>query len=230
MPRRPSAETSLDETRRVEQVYEAYELQAAGPTRWSLDNPGNQLIVEERERVIRSFLSEVRGPVLDLGCGAGGDAPLLHALGAHPVVGVDLQWKLLQSRPFNPSVLASATFLPFADCSFELVVMSTLLSSVLNPALRDQIAREVRRVLRPGASALVYDVRVRNPSNPNIRPVLLRDLERQYPGYSARHRGLTVIPQLARRLPKGLLPTSYAVLSSTRLLHTHRLTLLTKPQ
>jgi SAM-dependent methyltransferase len=187
------------------------------------------LIVAERGRRLRELLGSVPRSALDLGCGAGGDAPLLSALGATTVVGVDLQLDLVRLRPFSPSLVASAVALPFGAAVFETVLMSTLLSSVLRDDLRGSIAQEVDRVLAPGGRVVVYDLRVPNPSNRNITPIRRRELASRFPGYDQTGQSLTVVPQIARRMPERVARHLYGALAHVPALRTHRLTVLRKP-
>jgi SAM-dependent methyltransferase len=58
-------------------------------------------------------------------------------------------------------VQGDAAQLPYADESFDLVMQFMCLSSVLDSLMREQIADEMWRVLRPGGSILFYDLRPR---------------------------------------------------------------------
>ena len=60
--------------------------------------------------------AELRGPVLDIGCGEGRLASLLDA--RTPWIGVDSSPTQLQSNPYRPVVLADMRSLPFRDGSF----------------------------------------------------------------------------------------------------------------
>ncbi|MGH3505745.1 MAG: class I SAM-dependent methyltransferase [Nocardioidaceae bacterium] len=102
------------------------------------------------------WLGEVRGlRVLELGCGAAQCARWLAAEGAE-VIGLDLSVRMLQhSRRIDletssvvPVVCATATALPLADGSVDLVCSAFgALPFVVDI---DQALREVARVLRPG--------------------------------------------------------------------------------
>lgn len=87
------------------------------------------------------------GTVLDLGCGGGNE--FYTTLG--PIVGVDLSITslLCAAQIYDMVVHASASELPFPDCSFDFVVSSDFLGHV--PAeSKDQVWREIYRVLRKG--------------------------------------------------------------------------------
>jgi ubiquinone/menaquinone biosynthesis C-methylase UbiE len=121
--------------------------------------------------------------------------------------------------------VADAFELPFAGASFRLVLAFTLLSSIVDPSSRVRIADEIGRVLVPGGSVLVYDVRVPNPLNAQTRPIPLSELARLFAGCEVQSHPLTVVPQLSRWLPEF----GYRALAALPFALTHRLTLLTRP-
>lgn len=90
--------------------------------------------------------------LLDIGCGAGKDIPLLTSLG-YTVTGVDLSAGQLdvarQHHPRTPFELASMLDLPFPDETFHAAWM---VASLLHlPKAQAPLAiREARRILKPG--------------------------------------------------------------------------------
>jgi ubiquinone/menaquinone biosynthesis C-methylase UbiE len=92
--------------------------------------------------------------VLEVGCGTG---PVVRALAERPgvgeVIGLDPSAILLEharARSDHPSlsfVQGDARALPFADNSFDLVVLHTVLCHVPEP---DRALREAHRVTAPG--------------------------------------------------------------------------------
>jgi SAM-dependent methyltransferase len=103
--------------------------------------------------------------VLDVGCGNGAALRILdqRAQFEHPPVGTDISQRALRSaRAANSGgrryhyIEGTATDLPFADRSFDLVVSGYLVSQLDEDELRT-FATEVRRVLAPGGLALLWD-------------------------------------------------------------------------
>lgn len=98
------------------------------------------------------------GRVLDVGCGSALVADLLADLPLR-YVGTDLAhhhlvYALGKQRPSDPRLsrsvaAAAAEQLPFADASFDVVVMSEVIEHLVRPELA---VREVARVLRPGGA------------------------------------------------------------------------------
>lgn len=58
--------------------------------------------------------------------------------------------------------------MPYPDASFDVATASTVLSSVLDAAIRKEILAEMRRVVRGGGLVVVYDFVIRNPRNRSV--------------------------------------------------------------
>lgn len=109
--------------------------------------------------MVEHFASLLSGErrVLDAGCGAGRMFPVLRELGC-TVEGVDLSAGMIRraraDHPEFPSQVGTLTDLPCAESTFDGVFSwySTIHSADVDLA---RIAREIRRVLRPGGVALV---------------------------------------------------------------------------
>ena len=113
------------------------------------------------------------GSVLDLAAGFGVNAVCMRALGVPRVVGLDvIDTKVTTSQRLAALVGAdelefvrgSAMDIPFADASFDGVLIVEAVSHILDP---EKTFREVRRVLRPGGHFVVYEDR--NAFHPRVR-------------------------------------------------------------
>jgi len=104
--------------------------------------------------------------VLDVGCGTGSlaIAAKRHVGAVGEVFGVDASPEMI-ARATSKAVRAGidawfeqavAEAVPFGDARFD-VVLSTLMLHHLPRAARQQCAREIRRVLKPGGRVLVVD-------------------------------------------------------------------------
>ena len=71
--------------------------------------------------------------------------------------------------------VGDAAEMPWADDMFKLVVISTVMTSILDAEVRRAVADEVDRVLEPGGAVLWYDFRVDNPANPNVRGIYISE-------------------------------------------------------
>ena len=101
----------------------------------------------------------LHGDWLDCGCAQGYYAAALAERGASTVVGVDAIERLVayaDEQPHPPTVtfqVASAEHLPFADDSFDGVLMNEVLEHVAD---EEATLRELARVLRPGGHLALF--------------------------------------------------------------------------
>ncbi|MBI4934929.1 MAG: methyltransferase domain-containing protein [Actinobacteria bacterium] len=200
--------------------------------RWSLENPGNALAFEERKRLLDNLVEgRVPGPsvVLDLGCGSLSALP--KDLARSTLIGVDLLFgRLHELEPGHAAALVNADgcMLPLRSGSVDVVVMSVMLSSVLDGGARRQICAEVDRVLSPGGLVVWYDFRYPSPGNRATKRVGRRQLTELFPGYSVTIRSVTVLPPVARALGDHA-EVWYPRLRAVPALRSHLAGTLTKP-
>jgi len=118
---------------------------------------------ESPQDVHEMVAPELRGPVLDAGCGDG----RLPALLGNSVtwIGLDSSPSQLAANPFRPVVLGDMTALPFRDASFAEVTQLWCLYHLRDPLLA---IREASRVLRPGGR--YYASTAARDSDPEILP------------------------------------------------------------
>lgn len=212
---------------------------AIAPERYARSNPAEIFIREERVSVARRQLELTgRFPTrdslcLEIGCGKGGWLPELSDWGVEEtnMCGVDLSGDRLHSArvsiPDATLALADARSLPWRDDRFDLIVLSTVLSSVLDSRLRATICQEAARVLHPGGALLVYDFQVDNPKNPNVQRVKTSELERLLAPLEGQIASVTLAPPLLR----NLLPAHPGIarsLSRVPVLRTHFMACFTR--
>ena len=196
------------------------------------DAPWTAFIASGSERALRALLADHSllplgdRRILEVGCGSGGQLARLARFGARPerLAGVDVvRARLRAAREALPGSLiveADATELPFATGAFDLVAQFTMLSSILDPAVRAAAAAEMRRVLAPGGAIVSYDLRVARPGSPT-RGVTRAELIRLF-GEDADVRSVTLAPPIARALA-GRAPRLAALLERAGPLRTHHL-------
>jgi len=203
-------------------------------------DPGNLLIVQERERLLaRVFqkagyrtLSEVR--VFEAGSGGGYNLRQCVQWGANPadLAGIDIDTDAVDySRAHSPNIrvhLGSAEKLPEADRAFDVCLAFTLFSSIHDEEVAEQIASEMFRVTRPGGLIVIYDMRRDNPRNPAVHAVDGDDIRRWFPKCRARTRHLTLVPPFTRRMAR-VAPFLYGPLALLPPLRTHSLHILQRP-
>ena len=230
--------SSSDESTRIHDAY------ARQRPRWEQTQyrgwmPGNLFMAQERERVTLDLLRRhgafplADKRILDVGCGAG--KPLLRFLqyGARPenLFGVDLlEDEVNVARELAPHLhfeVADARQLPFEDETMDLVLGFTLFSAIQSSSIREDVAGEMLRVLRPSGAVLVHDFWTTGRVNPDNRPLRRKEMERLFPGCHVQARRVTLAPPLARRLA----PRSWflcELLVKVPFLRTHWLALITR--
>jgi SAM-dependent methyltransferase len=115
--------------------------------------------------VQRHFGPQAELAALDIGCGVGNYHPLLK-LKFRALVGVDVSSACVgAARKRNAGVdyqIYDGITLPYADGSFDLAFSICVMHHV-PPAYWGNFVREMRRVLRPGGVAVVFEHNPRNP-------------------------------------------------------------------
>lgn len=117
--------------------------------------------------------------ILDLGCGPGGLAvELVPRLPEARIVGLDVSPSMIELAKRHESaggrvrfVVGDAADLPFEADSFDMVVSTLSLHHWAEPAVS---FAEIRRVLRPGGLALIYDLRLLTLESTALREVVRR--------------------------------------------------------
>jgi SAM-dependent methyltransferase len=155
----------------IERIREEYRLRdsRSEPSRvYSFSNPAYVFHVQDMEWQLLAALRAVgvdlsRCRALEVGAGFGQVTHRLKELGAREATGIDLmESRVEEARRRYPHVemhAGDASAMPFEDGSFDLVTQFTCLSSILDPAVRADVGREMWRVLRPGGMVVSYDMR-----------------------------------------------------------------------
>ncbi len=219
----------------LQRIAERYARREASD-RYSLLRPEVWQMWQERQRVLLKLLARRPGQPADwrateVGCGAGGNLLDLLRLGLMPahLTGVELLPERLAAAraalPEGVTLLAGdASAAPVAPGSQDLVLQSTVFSSILDDALQQRVADAMWRWLKPGGAVVWYDFTVNNPRNPDVRGVPLRRVRALFPQGHFTARRVTLAPPLARALP-----AAYGLLNAVPWLRTHRLVLIEKP-
>lgn len=181
-----------------------------GPDRYA---PWQPAVLAERSgrlRVASRLLLEARcfprptDHCLEIGYGSAGWLPDLITWGVMEtgLHGIELDpLRASRARKLLPAAdlrVGDASRLPWPDGTFNLVVMSTLITSILSHRLRREVCTEAARVVASDGAILWYDLRRNNPANPGVRRVGAGELTRLFPGCRLTLRSATLAPPLAR--------------------------------
>ncbi|MDB6063919.1 MAG: methylase [Pedosphaera sp.] len=228
------------EVDRLRKVYREYAVRGFGQSKWSPANKGNQAVLEECHLKIRELLQQTgffpleNRRILDVGCGTGERLAAFEDLGARPenLFGVDLiPDRIRVARQNHRRIafqLANAEALPFADRTFDLVIVFTVFTSILNRRMAANVCSEINRVLVSGGAVLWYDFRMHNPLNRHVRGISRKQIQSLFPGFKPFLETISLLPPLARRLGR-LTNLLYPTLGSFPILRSHYLGVLTKP-
>lgn len=210
--------------------------------RYSPLRPEVNRLLQERQRVLLKLLADAGiGTVHDLrltevGCGSGGNLLELLQLGFAPphLQGIELlPERLEQARQRLPSSLTllagDASQAAVAPASQDLVLQSTVFSSLLDDAFQQQLARAMWQWLKPGGAVLWYDFTVDNPRNRDVRGVPVARIRQLFPQGRVTARRVTLAPPLAR-VACRVHPWLHDALNLIPLLRTHVLAWVAKPR
>jgi SAM-dependent methyltransferase len=216
----------------------AYGRRQGMDARYSWFDTGHLFLMQQRERAVLRTLARHGAArldalrVLEVGCGNGNWLRDLARWGAPPqlLVGVDLiPGRLGDAVRLGPPgtgfVRGSGAELPFRSGAFDMVVQSTVFTSILDESVRGAVAAEMTRVLAPDGFILWYDYRVNNPANPDVRGIGRRELLRLFPACDVSWESVGLAPPLARRLA-GLSWVGCLLLERVRFLRSHALAVI----
>lgn len=223
----------LPEHERIRAVYHYYDSSDREQRKRDSSNSGVGLNAATRWSALRASLLSLGLPegaqVLDVGCGSAGDLQRIAVEfeSLHPSLnGIDLlAGRIEQARTALPEAtlrVGGGEDLPYDDHQFDVVLVSTVFSSILDHGTARALAGEIQRVLAADGVILCYDVRCPNPGNPHTRSVRSRDLRRLFPGADIRLCRVTLLPPLARHLGR-FTGSGYRALYQLEFLRTHYL-------
>jgi SAM-dependent methyltransferase len=195
-------------------------------------DPALPLFLEERERVVRRWMKESGIPpatarVLEIGCGTGGNLLDLIRFGFAPsnLTGVELQEdRLAEARRRLPATVelipGDALDVELEPAAFDVVMLFTVFTSLLDAACRESLARHVWRLVKPAGGVLWYDFCFDNPWNRDVAGIPVRAIRALFPDGAVRCRRITLAPPLARAAVR-VHPSLYHLLNAIPLLRTH---------
>jgi len=229
----------MSEIERIKKAYEKRKEKQIDKI-YSPFNIASLFISHNREkellRILKKFvgskLSDKR--ILDVGCGSGGVLRDFIKYGAIPenLYGIDLLPDRIEiAKKLSPHInfyLGSATELPFEDEFFDIVMQFTVFTSILDYSMKQKIAQEMLRVLKPDGIIIWYDYWISKPTNPDVKGVGKREIKKLFPNCKFEFHRITLAPPIARLL----VPVSWILcelLEKLKIFNTHYLAIIKKP-
>lgn len=138
--------------------------------------------------------------------------------------GIELdEERAVKARAILPKAnlfVGDASNMPFENDFFDLILASTLFTSILEKKMRSDIASEIKRVLKKGGVFLYYDFAFDNPHNPNVKGLKKSDVLKLFPEMKGFLKRTTLAPPISRMVaPVSFLLASF--LESFPFLRTH---------
>lgn len=208
-------------------------------------NPAVWQTLQERQRVFLRLFADLgwtdlsRRTLLEVGCGTGGNLLEFLRLGFMPrhLRGIELLFErhehaceILPSalRLIHGDALGDEAHRLIAPASQDVVLQSTVFSSLLDDRQQEDLADAMWRWVRPGGGVLWYDFTVDNPRNSRVRGVPVERIRQLFPQARLRIKPVTLAPPLARWACSRH-PALYPVLNALPWLRTHVVVWAAKP-
>ncbi|KQW26011.1 class I SAM-dependent methyltransferase [Acidovorax sp. 22279] len=221
-------------------VTSRYSRRSHSNKRYSFLRPEVYLGVQERQRAMLKMFSQhgttdlATLRLLEVGCGTGGNLLELLRIGFEPqhLRGIELlPDRFRQARNTLPLQLelleGDASQAAIAPESQDIVLVSTVFSSLLDDHFQQHLAATLWQWIKPGGAVLWYDFTFNNPRNADVRGVPLSRVKALFPQAKMSARRITLAPPIARRVAP-VHPMLYTLFNSLPWLRTHILCWIAK--
>lgn len=224
-------------------IVERYQRRIDQGKDWRSDlvRPHRYMAHQEKERAFLRLLSRwgmdgIRKlRVLEVGCGYGANLQQFLRWGCtpHNLVGNELlEASCRVAREVLPASVqilrGDAVELDLPPNSFDIVLQSTVFTSILDNAFQEVLAKKMWSWVKPGGGVVWYDFVYDNPQNPDVRGVTRRRVRELFPEARTECRSLSLAPPIARVVAR-FSPRLYTLLNMCPFLRTHIFCWLEKP-
>lgn len=193
------------------------------------------LSMQERQRAtVRLLVKHATKPirelrVLEIGCGYGGNMLELLRMGFAPenlVANELIPERAAEARRNLPMATTvhegDAADLTLTPESFDIVLQSTVFTSLLDYIFQVRLAALMWRWTRPSGGVLWYDFVYNNPNNPDVVAMPLGKIRRLFPNGTIDAHRITLAPPISRQVCR-LHPNLYGAFNLFPFLRTHLL-------
>ena len=134
-----------------------------------------------------------------------------------------------QNPPIGIRVIeANALDLDLPEGSFDIVLVSTVFTSILDSEFQERLATKIWVLVKPGGAVLWYDFIFDNPANPDVKGMPRRRVLELFPQAKVSTRKITLAPPIARAVCR-FHPGLYSAFNLFSSLRTHLVGWLEKP-
>lgn len=207
----------MNEAERIKNVYKQRKSKQKCNL-YSYFNKGYLVMDHQRERVMLDLLRKFNfskladKKILDVGCGTGILLREFIKYGAKPkyLYGIDLlEDRIKIAEEISPNInfrYGNAIKLPYKDNSFDIVAQFTVFTSILKKEIKNEIAKEMLRVLKEEGIILWYDFSYNNPRNRDVKGIKKKEIVELFPDCKFTFKRITLAPPITRFLaPKSWL-------------------------
>lgn len=225
----------------VEEIVRRYDRRkiAQDQNLYSYFNLGNLYITQQLERKILNILDRYGfnplydKKILDVGCGGGGWLRNFIKWGAKPknLFGVDLlEDNIKIAKETFPNInfaVGNAESLALPDKTFDIVIQSTVFTSIFNFEMKRNIAEQMMRLVKNDGIILWHDFFYDNPNNPDVKGIKKREIKQLFPYCTYDFNKVTLAPPIVRVLAPRSWLLCY-ILEKIPLLRTHYIVIIKK--
>ena len=226
-----------NEVNRIKEYYKNREIY--NKSVYTYFNKGNLFLIQRRERVLLDVLlkygfNDLKNvKILDVGCGNGNVLRNFLQYGAVPenLYGIDLLRERVDiAKKLNPNmhfICGNANNLPYKSDFFDIVILYTVFSSILDSEMKKQVSKEIKRVLKNDGIIIWYDMMFTNPFDKNIKRIGKKELKDLFNDCKLDIKRITLNPIIVRRLIKVSELLCF-LLEKIKILNTHYFAVIRK--
>ncbi|OGF52566.1 MAG: hypothetical protein A2044_02685 [Candidatus Firestonebacteria bacterium GWA2_43_8] len=226
------------ENNRIEKYYKERKKMKVSST-YTYYDLNNLYMIQSRERKLLKLLAKYgvsdlsNSSILDVGCGTGGMLRNFVQYGAQPrnLYGVDLIGERIKKAKEISSNIhfteGDATKLPYQSNHFDVLCQYTVFTSIIEKEVKEEVAREMVRVLNNNGIIIWYDMRITNPFDKNKKSIGKREIRALFPECECSFYSVTLNPVISRMLSKISIVLCQIV-ENLKLLNSHYLVVIRK--
>jgi hypothetical protein len=117
-------------------------------------------------------------------------------------------------------LVGDASELDLGNDIFDVVMQSTVFTSILDDSFQQKLANRMWAMVKPGGGILWYDYIYNNPKNKDVRGVPVKRIRDLFPHGDIKVWRLTLAPPIARLVTR-VSPGLYTLLNTLPFLRTH---------